>query len=131
MTYATRQNLADRYTESEVAQRESALPAGAVAQALSDADAEIDSYLAPRYAVPLSPVPAYVVRVACAIARYRLLGQAADDQARKDYEDARAWLRDVGAGRAQITGVAPVPSAAPAATVAVSSGREKVFRGGL
>lgn len=131
MTYATRQDLADRYGEDEVAQRESALPAGATDRALADADAEIDSYLVGRYAVPVSPVPPRLVMIAAAIARYLLLGDAATEIARKAYEDARAWLREAQAGRAQVDGATALSGAAPSATVEVSNGRDKAFTGGI
>lgn len=131
MAYATRTELEDRYGAAEVEQRESMLPAGAVDRALADADAEVDSYLTGRYALPLSPVPGNIARLAAAIARYRLLGDAVTEIARKDYEDARAWLRDVAAGRVQIEGATPIAAAAPAATVDYVVGRDKAFTGGL
>lgn len=131
MTYATRIDLEDRYGADEIAQRESMLPVGAVDRALADADAEIDSYLTGRYALPLSPVPANIGRVASAIARYQLLGDAVTEVARKHYEDARAWLKDVAAGRAQIDGATPTAAAAPSATVEYVVGRDKAFTGGL
>lgn len=115
MTYAVRADLEDRYGAEELTQRETMLPAGAVAQALADADAVIDGYTAGRYTVPLSPVPSNLPRVACQLARYGLLGNAADERARKDYEDAMAWLKDVAAGRVILT------EATVAATTAVSA----------
>lgn len=131
MPYATRQDLTDRYGEDEIAQRESVLPAGAVDRALADADAEIDSYLGGRYTVPLATVPGNVTRLAAAIARYVLLGDAAGELARKAYEDARAWLRDVQAGRAQVEGASALSGAEPAATVDYVVGRDKAFGGGI
>lgn len=131
MTYATRTELEERYGTDELAQRESVLPAGAVDRALADADVEVDSYLTGRYTVPLSPVPGNVTRLAAAIARYRLLGDAATELARKEYEDARAWLRDVAAGRVQIEGATPLAAAAPSATVDYVVGRDKAFSGGI
>lgn len=131
MTYATRTDLEERYGATELTQRETVLPAGAVARALSDADVEIDSYLATRYGVPMSPIPSNVTRVAAAIARYRILGDAVTDLARKEYEDARAWLKDVAAGRVQITGATPLAEAAPSATVDYVVGRDKAFTGGI
>lgn len=124
MTYASRDDLELRYPQ-EVEQRESVVSMLGVEQALADADAEIDGYLGLRYLVPLNPVPAHLARMACAIARYRLLGDAATAGARSDYEDARAFLRDVAAGRAQIDGV-PAAATAPATAQTVqmvSSGR--------
>ena len=130
--YATRQDLIDRYGEAEIAQRESALPPGATDRALADADAEIDSYLAGRYVVPLAAPPGNVVRVACTIARARLLGDAVSEQARKDSEDARAWLRDVQAGRALVAGASPQTAPATSvATVNLTNGRDKAFAGGI
>jgi len=131
MTYATRTDLEERYGADELTQRESMLLAGAVARALADADAEIDSYVAGAYAVPLNPVPANIVRVACSIARYRLLGSSSDEQARKDYEDAIRLLRDVQGGRAVLMAAAPLAGNTPAATIAVTNGREKAFGGGI
>jgi phage gp36-like protein len=131
MPYATRTDLEERYGADELAQRESVLPAGAVDRALADADVEIDSYLATRYSVPMSPVPGNVTRIAAAIARYRLLGDSVTELARKDYEDARAWLKDVAAGRVQINGATPLAAAAPSAVVEYVVGRDKAFTGGI
>lgn len=131
MTYATRTDLEERYGADEMTQRESVLPAGAVARALADADAEIDSYVSSGYGVPLSPAPTNIPRIAAAIARYRLLGEAASEMARKDYEDARAWLRDVAAGRIALDGAARLAGNTPAATIAVTNGRDSVFGGGI
>ena len=126
MTYATRTDLAERYGSDELAQRESTLPPGAVDRALVDAAAEIYSYMAGRYNVPFSPVPDAIPKLACAIARYALLGEAATERSRKDYEDARAFLRDVQAGRARLEGAAPLAAASPAATVAIITG-DRIF----
>lgn len=131
MPYATRIDLEDRYGAEELEQRESMLAAGAVDRALADADAEVDGYVAGAYAVPLDPVPANIVRIAAAIARYRLLGDAATEQARQDYDDAVRFLRDVQAGRAALMSAAQLPGNTPAATIVVTNGREKAFGGGI
>lgn len=131
MTYATRTDLEERYGVAELEQRESMLPAGAVERALVDADAEVDGYVAGAYAVPLSPVPSNIVRIAAALARYRLLGDAASEQARADYDDAIRFLRDVQSGRARLMSAAPIAEGAPAATIAVTNGRDKAFGGGV
>jgi phage gp36-like protein len=121
MSYATRINLEQRYGSGEIAQRESALPAGAVVQALVDADAFIDGYLASRYSLPLTAIPPNLPQVACAVARYSLVGESATERARDDYEDAVAWLKDVSTGRVQLQAASPVPGNAPAAMVMMSS----------
>lgn len=124
MSYATPVDLADRYGPEEGVQRESIMGFGAIQRALDDADAEIDSYLSGGYQVPLLPVPATITRIACAIARYHLLGDAATESARRDYEDARAFLREVQAGRAQLNGGALLAgSSGPAMAAQVSSAR--------
>lgn len=131
MTYATRTDLEERYGADELTQRESVLPAGAVVRALSDADAEVNSYVAGAYALPLNPVPTNIVRIAAAVARYRLLGDAATEQARQDYEDAIRFLRDIQSGRATLMDAAPIAGNTPAATIAVTNGRSKAFTGGI
>lgn len=130
MPYASRADLEDRYGADEVAQRESMLPDGAVDRILLAVDAQVDAYLAARYAVPLLPVPEIIRSQALAIARYLLLGEAASDRVRQDFDDARAFLRDVQAGRSVLPSVALTPGAAPADSV-VLMGRAKVFGGGL
>lgn len=130
MTYATRADLEQRYGATEIAQRESALPAGAVEQALSDADAMIDGYLAGRYSLPLTAIPPNLPQIACAIARYSLIGEAATDRARNDFKDACTWLKDVSTGRVLLQAAEPVPGNTPAATVLWTSSEAVFKRGG-
>lgn len=127
MAYATRTDLEARYGAEELAQREAMLTAGAVERALADASDEIDRYAGGRYALPIAPVPATIERINCALARYYLLGDAASAAARQAYDDARAFLRDLQAGRATLDGVAAAApgSAAGAATVVASA---RLFR---
>lgn len=127
MSYATRSNLEQRYGTDELEQRESALPAGAVSQALLDADALINGYLTSRYALPLSSVPENLPQIACAIARYQLLGDAATERARNDYQDAVAWLKDVANGRVKLqSDVAQVTNSVQ--EVVMVSGGNAVFK---
>jgi phage gp36-like protein len=130
MAYADRDALEKRYGSEEIEQRESALEAGAVQQALVDADALIDGYLAGRYTLPLSVIPPNLPQVACAIARYSLIGDAATERARNDYKDAMAWLKDVEAGRVRLQSAAPVPGNEPAAVVMVAPGQAVFKRSG-
>ena len=72
----------------------------------------MDSYLADRYATPLSgsdPIPPVVVSVTGDIARYRLTGGDIrdTDPIRERYTKALNWLRDVADGKAGIPGLPP------------------------
>ena len=115
MSYASLQDLIDRYGERELLEvADRAVPPAEtidseiVDRAIEDARGEIDSYLSPRYAVPLASVPESVRSVACVIARYRLHDDRATERIRYDYEAAIRWLRDVSTGRAVIAELVPV-----------------------
>jgi len=73
-----------------------------IEMALADAAAEINGYLAGRYALPLTVTPPIINRVACDIARYRLYDQAAPESVRERYEDARRLLEAVASGKAKL-----------------------------
>lgn len=109
MTYATLQNLTDRYgartlvaltDRGEVAT--GVVDADVVARALADTDAQIDGYLATRYALPLAAVPALVSDLAQVIAIWKLHPYDPDAKIRKDYDDALRVLRDIADGRARL-----------------------------
>jgi phage gp36-like protein len=106
MSYASRADLVARWGEQWLGQRESMLPAGATDIALADASAEIDGYLRARYTLPLASVPADLKRLACDIARYRLLDDAAgrDSTARLAYEDAVKQLSAIRDGKSALVG---------------------------
>ncbi|HET7300109.1 MAG TPA: DUF1320 domain-containing protein [Oleiagrimonas sp.] len=105
MPYATQTDLETAFTANEIAQ----LMAGGrdVDVALTAASEEADSYLATRYAVPITanPLPEHLVEVVCDIARYRLYAGDAYDEVQTRYEQAVKWLKDVSAGRALLPGV--------------------------
>jgi len=76
--------------------------------AIEAAGAEIDSYLATRYDVPIdAPVPAIIGQVASDIVRYRLYDDAAPEEVRQRYEDARRWLQDAAKGLVCVNVVPP------------------------
>lgn len=103
--YATQTDLESAFTAAEIAQ----LTAGGrnVADALDAASQEADTYLATRYAVPVTatPIPEHLVQATCDIARYRLYAGAADQEVQNRYDQAVGWLKDVSAGRALLPGV--------------------------
>lgn len=116
MAYATQKDITDRYGGAALliaADRDGddGLDTRAVADALTDATSEIDSYVAARYDLPLSTVPAVLVGYCVDIAIYRLSATAdvATDEQRKRYEDARKWLEHVSSGKVSL-GLADPPS---------------------
>ncbi len=121
MSYATEQQLVDRYSERMLVQlTDRALPAtgeidpDVIARALADTDATIDGYLKGRYRLPLASVPPLVTDLALAIAIYKLHRKAPDEKIRKDYDDALRTLRDIANGvvRLDVAGVEPEASGA-------------------
>lgn len=104
MTYASQQNLIDRFGADELIQLTdrsnlNAIDATVVARALADADAEINGYLSTRYTLPLSPVPAALEKLACDIARYQLFENAVTEIVKERFDNAIRFLKDVAAGR--------------------------------
>jgi phage gp36-like protein len=107
MTYASRSDMVRLYTEQVLILLTDQTGSGVVNEtslsgALASADAEINSYLAGRYAIPLATVPVGLNDKACVIARYLLDGQNDNDVVRNRYKDVISWLRDVQAGRANL-----------------------------
>ncbi|MEN9671438.1 MAG: hypothetical protein RL018_1715 [Pseudomonadota bacterium] len=118
MTYATQQDMVDRFGSDELIQLTDRTNIGAidstvVSRALTDADAEINGYLAAQYSLPLDTTPAVLVRLACDIARYQLSADRVTDAIRDRYKDAVAFLKSLSRGEAQLgvaTGNAPTPT---------------------
>ncbi|GIX31373.1 MAG: hypothetical protein KatS3mg124_1845 [Porticoccaceae bacterium] len=128
MPYATLEDLHARFGAQEIdaMAARSADPAQALDQALADADAEIDGYLAARYRLPLPVVPAALVRIACDIARYRLWSERASEEVRRRYEDARRFLEALARGDVRLM-VGEDEPAAPQAMAAARTGDAPVF----
>lgn len=109
MTYATQSDMTDRFGAVELAQltdrvNGTVVDTTVLGRALTDADAEIDGYVATRYALPLASTPVVVLRLACDIARYRLYDDAAPNQVRQRYEDAVSLLKKIASGDVQLAG---------------------------
>lgn len=116
MTYATQSDLTDRFGAVELAQLTDrvdglVIDATVLGRALTDADAEIDSYLATRYNLPLNQTPVVLVRLAADVARYRLFDDAAPTQVRQRYEDAISLLKRMASGDVQLAGSTPLAPA--------------------
>jgi phage gp36-like protein len=72
--------------------------------ALQDATNEIDSYLASRYSLPLTTVPAILTQVCADIAFYRLSDTSSTltDEKANRYKLALDWLKAVAADKASL-----------------------------
>lgn len=66
-----------------------------VDSALSDASAEMNTYLGSVYSLPLTDPNPYLKTICCDITRFRLWDDAVSEEVRKRYEDAVAWLKKV------------------------------------
>lgn len=111
MSYATLLDMVDRFGELELVQRTDrvdglAMDAVVLGRALADADAEIDSYLATRYSLPLASTPPVVNRLACEIARYRLFDDGVPETVRVRYQDAVSLLKRLASGEVLLPGLA-------------------------
>ena len=116
--YATRDDLIDRFGQREVAELESNLVHGVVAntatrlqelaqmrlkmvnQSLIDASDLADGYIYARlnYPNPLPSVPESLKHHVCNIARYLLAKDKAKDEIKERYKEALSWLKDVDKG---------------------------------
>jgi phage gp36-like protein len=128
MAYIDLDGLNARFGEQEILDRSNkdapaaTANADAVAKAIQDAQAVVDSYLGTKYAVPLAdPVPELVEAATATIALYKLAEGAVTDEIRRNFEDAVAWLKDVAAGRAVVV------ISDPTADLEESRGRFAVF----
>lgn len=130
--YCTRADLITRFGEAEIVQLSDRAHSGAiddavVSQAIADAAAEIDGYLAGRYPLPLTDIPPLLNLYACDIARYRLFEDGAYEQVVERYNTALRYLRDVASGKVQLLPAGP--DDAPEHEVVMTS-RPPIFGGG-
>lgn len=109
MPYTSTSDLEARYGSQlliELTDRDApatgAIVQSVVDRALSDTDAVIDGYLAVRYTLPLSEVPALIADLAQAIAIYKLHVFMPDPKIEADYEAALRSLRDISAGKIRL-----------------------------
>lgn len=105
MAYATTSDLIERFGEAElikltdrVQPYSQAIVQSVVDQALADADAEIDGYLAARYTLPLAQVPPLLKRLACDLARLFLHDDRPTDAVKDNAAQARKTLTDIAKG---------------------------------
>lgn len=131
MTYASQQDLIDRFGDTELVQLSDragtgGVNAAVVAKVLTDTDAEIDAYLGGRYTLPLNPVPTVLPRVAADIARYRLWADRASDEVRARYTDAIKFLTAVSKGDVLLGANTPAAAGSPSGSP-IYDAPERVF----
>lgn len=87
-------------------------------QAADDADAVINGYLASRYTLPLTTVPALVVAWALDLTRYNLWDERSPEEVRRRQEEVLAQLKLLSEGKISLPpgsdSTVPTVSAAPA-----------------
>jgi len=132
-TYAVQQDLEDYFGSSELliaADRDGDGEAdeGVVASGLNSATAEINSYLAVRYDIPLAETPEVLTRVCCDLAMYHMSvgspSMTEDKETR--YNNCIKWLRDVSKGVASLGAAEAQVEVQDEATVS-SSSEERLF----
>lgn len=129
MIYATQDDLIARFGETELVQLTDRASDGVVDVAyldvsITEAQAEVDSYIGAIYDLPLLTVPVSLVTATCNIARYRLYNQQATEEVKIRYEDTIRWLRDVARGLASLG----LPSTqAPESQSIVVQSRSQIF----
>lgn len=125
--YASVANMIERFGETEIVELTDLEHTGQVdtamaEQALTDATAEIDGYLAARYRLPVTDTPRLLSLLCTDIARYRLQRGVTTDQARQRYEDALAQLKAIARGEINLPLATPPPASAEPQVV-TGSGR--------
>lgn len=107
--YATRDDMVAHFTELAISELESMHidPSIATTKALTSASGKMDSYLSIRYQTPLAKTDNLNL-VCCNIARYLLYMNDATGEPEDRYKEEIAWLKDVSAGRANVTFAEPL-----------------------
>ena len=104
--------------------------AARITQAITEADALVDGYLAKRYALPLASPPQILVSWARAIVRYKLHTDRQSDERTdpivRDYRDAMTQLGQVAKGTFSLGIDDPTTGAGSVGDVLFDTGR-KVF----
>lgn len=133
MPYATQAQLTKRYGEAMLtaATDRGPVPAGVpdaavIADALAEANAVIDGYLAGRYALPLAQVPPLLSDLAKALTIWKLHPYDAAPKLKDEYDAAMRMLRDIADGRVKLS-LAGVETPGTGGTGAQMTDRERPF----
>lgn len=109
MSYATQQDMIDRFGDREVIalsdrDNNGVIDVPVLAAGLVAADNEINAYLAGAYSLPLNVTLPIVRDFACDIARYRLCSAEVvqTDEVRDRYKDAIKFFEKVASGKVSL-----------------------------
>lgn len=126
--YCTQANLVDRFgTKMLLDLTDRAVPksgvidAAVVTKAITDAGAEIDGYLAARYALPLAATPSFVNDLAMRLAIYKLHVSTVSDKIAEDHKLALRALDNISRGIMKLDLAGVEPAASSGSEVFVSS----------
>ena len=119
----TQADLIERFGAEEIARLSDhdeyrTINAAVVEKAITDAVAEVNSYLAPVGLVGITPPKALVLK-ACDIARYYLHEDGATEIVRERYKQAIAWLKEVMKNPSMLTGMGDTTPKQPVSAIAV------------
>lgn len=133
MAYCTLDDILAMMDEAEVIRYTDDNNAGYIntdvtGKAIAGAGALIDSHLAVRYSVPVSPVPDILVDLAVDIAIYKICSRRGQspEEIRKKFEDAVKYLEKVAAGKIVLSGASAAPTGAGSDAVAIT-GSTRIF----
>ena len=134
MPYSSQQHLIDRVSEAMLIALtdRSDTPTGAIDtstldRALADTDAVINGYLAARYTLPLTTVPALVADLAGAICLWKLHVTSPEGKVKDDYDAAIKMLRDIASGIVRIPDAAGLQAPVSGAQGVQVTERERPF----
>ena len=119
----------DRLVQLTDDDKDSVADAGVVAKAIQDAEAEINGYVATRYAVPIAaPVPDLVRKLDIDITIYNVWRrrEKVPELVRTAYEDAVKKLEGIAKGTITL-GVDPAPAESTKSSAGETMGDERVF----
>jgi phage gp36-like protein len=134
MSYIVQSDLLSQVSEEQLVQltddpKIGIVDTARVTAAIANAEAEIDGYVATRYAVPLAaPVPALIKTLSIDVAIYHLWRrrQKVPDLVRTAYEDAVKKLEAIAKGTITL-GVDPPPAESSKGTAGETFGPDRVF----
>lgn len=127
--------IGDTFIEDPVEREELVSPI--IDAAIADADAEIDGYLAKRYAVPLSPAPKVINKFSKDIAVYNLFSRIGIDESTDQktylnrYNAAIKFFELVADGKVSIGTEADDPASAAATGFSAKSNTRLFTRGSM